>query len=100
MWITSARSDLDDCIQSEVYVQDLQCGEPVESLYTANFQDVCLLLRGDSMMQEYYPQCEDCQDTQKLLNLCTCVLLGYYKMRSCFPSCSQFLVHAGRRVQA
>ena len=64
--------DLEDCIQSEVYVQDLQCGEPVEPLYyAANFQDICVYcceeVTRDSMTQEYYPQCEDCQDKQKIL---------------------------------
>ena len=64
--------DLEDCIQSEVYVQDLQCGEPVEPLYyAANYQDIlcvycCEEVTRDSMTQEYYPQCEDCQDKQKI----------------------------------
>ena len=44
--------DMDDAILSEVYVQDLQCGEPVEPhyYYAANFKDIylCLLLRGTS----------------------------------------------------
>ena len=55
---------------SVVYVQDLQCGEPVEHLYyDADFQDICVYccedIPNDSTPKDY-PQCEDCKDKQKI----------------------------------
>ena len=63
--------DMDHAILSEVYVQDLQCSEPVEPLYyAASFKDICVYcckeLPSASTSKEYYPQCEQCEDKDKI----------------------------------
>lgn len=63
--------DLEDDILSEVYVQDLQCIDPVEPLYyAAELQDICVHcceeIQNTSTPKEYYPQCEDCQVKEKI----------------------------------
>ena len=50
---------MDDAILSEVYVQDLQCGEPVEPhYYVATFEDICVYFGEElpiaSTSKEYY----------------------------------------------
>ena len=61
-----------DCnILSEVYVQDLQCMDPVEPLYyAAELQEICAYcceeLQNTSTRKEYYPQCEGCQEKEKI----------------------------------
>lgn len=63
--------DLEDNILSEIYVQDLHCGDPVEPLYySANFQDICVYccedIQENLTSKEYYPQCQDCKHKEHI----------------------------------
>ena len=55
-----------------VFVKDLQCNNPVEALYySADNVDICVHCCADietnMTPKEYYPQCEDCVDKDKIL---------------------------------
>ena len=64
--------ELDDSLSEVVYVQDLQCGDPVEPLYyAADFEDICVYCceevpSASSFAKEYYPQCAQCEEKEKI----------------------------------
>ena len=58
---------------SIVFVRDLQCSDPVEVLYySGDNVDICVHCCTDidtetnTTPKEYYPQCEDCVDKDKI----------------------------------
>ena len=65
--------DLPEDLLSIVFVRDLQCSDPVEVLYySGDNVDICVHCCTDidtetnTTPKEYYPQCEDCVDKDKI----------------------------------
>ena len=61
-------------LEGVVYVKRVYCNEPIERLYySANFDDIYIYCAGDvppwSNTKEFYPQCEDCSDKPRIVNV-------------------------------
>ena len=63
-------ADLPQELQSVVHVRNLQCHDPVESLYySADYEDICVYCSQElpsASRSEYFPQCEDCAEKPKI----------------------------------
>ena len=64
--------DLADDLLSAIFVRDLQCNDPVEALhYSGDRVDICVHCCADLEVnetpKEYFLQCENCLDKEKIL---------------------------------